>query len=306
VSDSLIRIGTRASQLAQWQAHWVAKQLREQGAIVELVNITTSGDTQQQGSVAGLGLQGVFTKEIQSALLAGRVDVAVHSLKDLPTDPIAGLVLAAVPERENVADALVANVASSLAVLPEGARVGTGSLRRQSQLKILRPDLQVAGIRGNVDTRLRKLDEGEYDAVILAAAGLQRLGLGERIVEFLDPPQMLPAPGQGALGIECREEDAAVRKLLGRLEDADSRLSVEAERSMLALLHGGCSVPVGAWGRMEEGQLALDGLVANRDGTKVLRATAKGDPATAVEIGRRVAEQLLGQGAAAIIAESRG
>jgi len=306
VSAPLIRIGTRASQLAQWQAHWVAEQLREQGATVELVSITTSGDTEQHGPVAGLGLQGVFTKEIQSAVLAGRVDVAVHSLKDLPTDPIAGLVLAAVPKRENVADALVSNVASSLAVLPEGARVGTGSLRRQSQLKILRPDLQVAGIRGNVDTRLRKLDEGEYDAVILAAAGLQRLGLKGRITELLEPPLMLPAPGQGALGIECREEDAAVRKLLGRLEDADSRLSVEAERSMLALLHGGCSVPVGGWGRIEEGQLVLDGLVANLDGTQVLRATAKGASAAAVNVGSRVAEQLLEQGAAEIIAEARG
>ncbi len=306
MSAPLIRIGTRASQLAQWQAHWVANQLRGHGATVELLSITTSGDTQQRGPVAELGLQGVFTKEIQSAVLENRVDVAVHSLKDLPTDPVAGLVLAAVPKRENVADALVSNIAPSLAVLPQAARVGTGSLRRQSQLKILRPDLQVVGIRGNVDTRLRKLDEGEYDAIILAAAGLQRLGLGERIVELLEPPQMLPAPGQGALGIECREEDVEVRKILARLEDADSRRTIEAEREMLALLHGGCSVPVGGWGRMEEGQLALDGLVANRDGTKVLRATAKGDPTTAAEVGHRVAEQLLAQGAAEIIAESRG
>jgi len=305
VSAPLIRIGTRASPLAQWQAHWVAEQLREQGATVELLNITTSGDTQQQGPIAGLGLQGVFTKEIQSAVLDNRVDVAVHSLKDLPTDPIAGLVLAAVPERENVADALVSNVAQSLAVLPQAARVGTGSLRRQSQLKSLRPDLQVLGIRGNVDTRLRKLDEGEYDAVILAAAGLQRLGLSERITELLQPPRMLPAPGQGALGLECREEDATARRLLASMEDADSRLSVEAERSMLALLHGGCSVPVGAWGRIEEGRLVLDGLVANLDGTQVLRATAQGEVSNAAAIGQNVAEQLLDQGAAEIIEESR-
>jgi len=306
VSDPLIRIGTRASQLAQWQAHWVAEQLQKHGANVELVNITTSGDTQQQGPVAGLGLQGVFTKEIQSAVLAGRVDVAVHSLKDLPTDPIAGLVLAAVPERENIADALVSHVAPSLASLPQAARIGTGSLRRQSQLKSLRPDLQMAGIRGNVDTRLRKLDEGEYDAVILAAAGLNRLGLKERITELLEPPRMLPAPGQGALGIECREEDVSIRKLLARLEDNDSRLSVEAERSMLAMLHGGCSVPVGAWGRIEEGQLVLDGLVANLTGTQVLRATAQDEAANAAAIGQDVAEQLLALGAAEIIVEARG
>jgi len=301
-----IRIGTRASQLAQWQAHWVAGQLRDQGATVELVDITTSGDTEQHGPVAGLGMQGVFTKEIQAAVLENRVDVAVHSLKDLPTEPIAGLILAAVPERENVADALVTGLANSLASLPQGASVGTGSLRRQSQLKSLRPDLQVAGIRGNVDTRLRKLDEGEYDAIILAAAGLQRLGLGQRITELLQPPQMLPAPGQGALGIECREADAQIRELLFGLEDADSRISIDAERSMLALLHGGCSVPVGAWGRVESGQLTLDGLVANLDGTKILRASAQGDVTTAAEVGRRVAEQLLEQGAAEIIAESRG
>lgn len=305
MSAPLIRIGTRASQLAQWQAHWVAEQLQGLGANAQIINITTSGDTQQQGPVAGLGVQGVFTKEIQSAVLDKRVDLAVHSLKDLPTDPIAELLLAVVPEREDVADALITNVATSLAALPPAARVGTGSLRRQSQLKSLRPDLQLAGIRGNVDTRLRKLDEGEYDAVILAAAGLHRLGLGERIVELLRPPQMLPAPGQGALGIECRAEDNTIRELLARLEDADSRVSVEAERSMLAMLHGGCSVPVGAWGRVEEGQLVLDGLVANLDGSTVLRATDRGDLTAAVEVGCSVAEQLLAQGAAEIIAGAR-
>jgi len=301
-----IRIGTRASQLAQWQAHWVARQLQAQGATVELINITTSGDTEQHGPVAGLGLQGVFTKEIQSAVLESRVDVAVHSLKDLPTESVTGLLLAAVPERENIADALISNVATSLASLPLAARVGTGSQRRQSQLKILRSDLQLAGIRGNVDTRLRKLDEGEYDAVVLAAAGLQRLGLGSRIVEFLQPPQMFPAPGQGALGIECREDDTPTRELLAQLEDTDARVAVEAERAMLAMLHGGCSVPVGAWGRVEAGRLVLDGLVANLDGTKVLRATDRGDLTAATEVGHLVAKQLLAQGAAEIIEKSRG
>ncbi len=300
-----IRIGTRASQLAQWQAKWVAKQLRSQGATVELVDIVTSGDTEQSGPVAGLGVQGVFTKEVQSAVLESRADVAVHSLKDLPTEAIADLVLAAVPERENVADALVTAAADSLAALPQGARVGTGSLRRQSQLKSLRPDLEVVGIRGNVDTRLRKLDEGEYDAILLAAAGLRRLGWGERITEFLEPPRMLPAPGQGALGIECRANDAEVCELLARMNHAETRAAVDAERSMLALLHGGCSVPVGAWGRTENGRLVLDGLVGNLDGTQILRATASGDPSAAIEVGQRVAEQLLDQGAAETIAAAR-
>lgn len=300
-----IRIGTRASQLAQWQAKWVAKQLRSQGATVELVDIVTSGDTEQSGPVAGLGVQGVFTKEVQSAVLESRADVAVHSLKDLPTEAIADLVLAAVPEREHVADALVTTAADSLAALPQSARVGTGSLRRQSQLKSLRPDLEVVGIRGNVDTRLRKLDEGEYDAILLAAAGLRRLGWGERITELLEPPRMLPAPGQGALGIECRADDAEVCQLLARLNHAATRAAVDAERSMLALLHGGCSVPVGAWGRTENGRLVLDGLVGNLDGTQILRATASGDSSAAIEIGQRVAEQLLDQGAAETIAAAR-
>jgi len=305
VSKSLIRIGTRASQLAQWQAKWVAFQLRALGATVELVEITTQGDAQQRGPIASLGSQGVFTKEIQAAVLDSEVDLAVHSLKDLPTETVAGLVLAAVPERENPADALVTAKAESLETLASGARVGTGSLRRQAQLRHLRSDLEVVGIRGNVDTRLRKLDEGEYDAVILAAAGLKRLGLADRIVELLEPPRVLPAVGQGALGLECRADDAAIRELLGDLDDRDSHRAVEAERAMLAKLHGGCSAPVGAWGRLEDGELVLDGLVATLDGGRVLKAAASGPAAEAGAIGDRVAEELLGQGAAAIVAEAR-
>ncbi len=306
MSTASIRIGTRASQLARWQASWVAGQLRALGARVELVEITTRGDTQQQGPIAGIGLQGVFTKEIQAAVLASEVDIAVHSLKDLPTDTVAGLVLAAVPERENPADALVSTKADSLMTLPAGARVGTGSLRRQAQIRHLCPELEVVGIRGNVDTRLRKLDAGEYDAVILAAAGLGRLGLADRIAELLEPPRVLPAPGQGALGLECRAEDSAVGELLAKLDDATSHRAVEAERSMLAKLHGGCSAPVGAWGRIEGGQLTLDGLVASLDGEQILRATACGQVADAIAIGNEVADQLLAQGGAAIVAEARG
>lgn len=305
MSAPRIRIGTRSSRLAQWQADWVAEQLRQLGATVEIIEITTSGDVQQQGPVAGLGLQGVFTKEIQAAVLAGRADVAVHSLKDLPTESTEGLLLAAVPKREAVADALVANSASSLADLPSGARIGTGSLRRQAQLKHLRSDLEVVGIRGNVDTRIRKLDNGEYDAIVLAAAGLNRLGLSDRIVELLEPPRMLPAPGQGALGLECREDAGRVCELLGQLDDAQSRQSVEAERAMLAKLHGGCSAPVGAWGRIEGGELVLDGLVADLTGTQVFRATSHGKVAQAASVGRDAAEQLLAMGVGKVIAETK-
>ena len=305
MSTPLLRIGTRASQLAKWQANWVAVQLRQQGVDAELVEITTSGDIQQSGPISAVGLQGVFTKEVQAAVISGEVDVAVHSLKDLPTESIEGLVLAAVPRREQVADALISNRFHSLADLPPSARVGTGSLRRQAQLKHLRPDLEIVGIRGNVDTRLRKLDDGEYEAILLAAAGLRRLGWDDRISDLLCPPQMLPAVGQGALGIECRDDDQVARMLLSSLDHTETHLATAAERAMLALLHGGCSAPVGAWGRVDEGRLMLDGLVASLNGTKVLRASAAGDLADAEQLGRQVAEALHSQGAAEIIAAAR-
>lgn len=300
-----LRIGTRASKLAQWQATWVAEELGKLGATVELVEITTSGDVQQFGPIADAGIQGVFTKEIQTAVLDRQVDVAVHSLKDLPTETVEGLVLAAVPERASAADAFVSKMVDKLDDMPTGARVGTGSLRRQAQLRHLRADLQVAGIRGNVDTRLRKLDEGQFDAIILAAAGLCRLDWEYRIRELLAPPRMLPAPGQGALGLECRANDLVTRQLLAELDDVASHQSVTAERSMLAMLHAGCSAPVGAWGRLEGEELVLDGLVASLDGTQVLRASARGLATNADMLGREVAEQLLRQGAAEIIAAAR-
>jgi len=300
-----VRIGTRASQLAMWQAKWVAAQLQRGGAEVEIVEVTTAGDRQQTGPIAAVGAQGVFTKEVQAAVLSGAADIAVHSLKDLPTEQVAGLVIGAIPEREEVADALVSKVAKTLAELPAGARVGTGSTRRHAQLKHLRPDIEVLGIRGNVDTRLRKLDDGEYDAILLAAAGLRRLGWADRITELLAPPRMLPAVGQGALGIECRADDQQTIKLLAPLDDSETRAATTAERAMLALLHGGCSAPVGAWGRIEGNQLVLDGLVANLDGTQVLTASARGPIADARRIGQQVAEQLLTQGAAELIAVAR-
>jgi hydroxymethylbilane synthase len=310
--DRPLRIGTRGSKLARWQSDWVAGELRKLGAEVEIVEIATQGDVQQQGSVASLGIQGLFTKEIQAAVLSGQVDIAVHSLKDLPTQQVAGLKLAATPPREHPADALVTNVADSLQGLPREARVGTGSLRRRAQLLHLRPDLNVSGIRGNVDTRLRKLDEGEYDAIVLAAAGLRRLGWSDRIMALLEPPQMLPAPGQGSLAIECRIDDAATLKLVERLDDLPTRLGVTAERVVLAELHGGCSAPIAAWGRVDGGNLRLDGLVADVDGRRVLLAHAAADvpPSSsplriAEELGSCVADDLLRQGAAVLIETAR-
>jgi hydroxymethylbilane synthase len=313
--DRIVRIGTRGSKLARWQSDWVAAQLTALGARVEIVEIATQGDVQQQGSVVSLGIQGLFTKEIQAAVLNGQVDVAVHSLKDLPTQQVAGLALTATPPREDPADALISNIADSLESLPQAARVGTGSLRRRAQLLHLRPDLNISGIRGNVDTRLRKLDDGEYDAIVLAAAGLKRLGWGERIAALLAPPQLLPAPGQGSLAIECRADDAEAISLLGKLDDPATRLGVTAERIVLAALHGGCSTPIAAWGRMAGGQLLADALVADVNGTRVLRASGLIDLpqsfsgsesiAAAEQLGYRIAEDLLSQGAAALIETAR-
>ena len=232
-------------------------------------------------------------------------DIAVHSLKDLPTETVAGMVLAAVPERESCSDVLVSRIAGCLADLPAGARVGTGSLRRQAQLRHLRSDLEIVGIRGNVDTRLRKLAAGDYDAIVLAAAGLRRLNLLADIVEELGPPRLLPAPGQGALGIECHREAADVFEIVSQLEHADSRAATDAERAMLAMLHAGCSAPVGAWGRVEDGELHLDGLVASIDGERCLRVYSSGAIEAAIPLGQKVAEQLLAQGAGEIIRNAK-
>jgi hydroxymethylbilane synthase len=309
-----LRIGTRASKLARWQSDWVAAELTRLGATVEIVEITTRGDVEQLGPVAGIGVQGVFTKEIQTAVLAGVVDLAVHSLKDLPTEQVAGLTLAATPPRETVADALVARTGTSLAELPAGARVGTGSLRRRAQLLHLRPDLQIADIRGNVDTRLRKLDEGEFDAIVLAAAGLTRLGLAGRITEVLEPPHMLPAPGQGSLALECRADDQATHDVVAQLNDAATRLGIVAERAVLAALHGGCSAPIAAWGRVDGELLRVDGLVASLDGREILRSSLIADlPAAdavaavraAAQTGQAVADELRTLGAEAIILAAR-
>jgi hydroxymethylbilane synthase len=312
------RIGTRGSKLARWQADWVAVQLRALGHDPEILEVVTSGDADQIVPVQALGAPGAFTKEIQRALLAGEVDLAVHSLKDLPTEPVAGLVIAAVPKREHPSDVLVVRgdtssqdaVLGSLLtapcpLLPHGARVGTGSLRRQAQLRHIRPDLAISDVRGNVDTRLKKLDEGQFDAIVLAEAGLRRLSLAHRITETLPCTVMLPAVGQGALAIECRAGDAGARALVAPLDDAVTRAAVVAERALLAHLRGGCLAPVGAWGRIENGQLRLSAVVLSADGTQRLSAESSGPPADAEALGRTVAGALVDQGAAALIASSR-
>jgi hydroxymethylbilane synthase len=300
-----MRLGTRASKLARWQADWVASRLRDVGQTVEIVEITTAGDVEQIGPVADVGAPGVFTKAIQRAVLAGEIDFAVHSLKDLPTEVVAGLTLAAVPPRESPADVLIARCADSFDALAESALVGTGSLRRQSQLRHARPDLRVESIRGNVDTRIRKLDEGQCDAIVLAEAGLKRLGLSRRISQVLSFEVMLPAVGQGALGIECRSDDLATLTALASLNDADSHAAVLAERALLAHLRGGCLAPIGALARIANGQLRLSAVVLDPNGSRRLDASGAASSADAISLGRRVADDLLVHGAAELIDASR-
>lgn len=304
IRHSTIRLGTRASALARWQAEWVAARLTELGAAVELVFIKTGGDGTTT-PITESSSPGLFTKEIQRALLDGRVDLAVHSLKDLPTERVEGLTLTAVPPRESPCDAFISNQVPAIERLPHGARVGTGSRRRQSQLLHARPDLTVLDIRGNVETRLQKLDEGEYDAIILAEAGLKRLGLDDRITQLLSPKTMLPAVGQGALGLETRQADQATIAAVTQLDDPDTHACVLAERTLLAALRGGCLAPVGAWGRIADGKLHLDAVVLSADGGTRLEAKVSGDMSSAVALGEEAASQLIEQGAADLIAGSR-
>lgn len=312
-SDRILKLGTRSSALALWQSNWVATQLRELGFGIELVKISTSGDV-KSGPIGAIGSQGVFTKEIQRALLDKEVDFAVHSLKDLPTEDIPGLCLTSVPPRESVGDVLVSNEISSFDEIPADALIGTGSMRRKAQLLNQRPDLQVEDIRGNVDTRLQKLDEGAYQAIILAESGLKRLGLTERITHVIDRGVMIPAVGQGALGIECREEDAYVREVLAHLNDLSTFLCVTAERAMLKALRAGCLAPVGAWGQLKEDQLHLQGVVLSGTGEQRVDSDSQvdlSDQTAAVQVeratalGQAVAESLIAQGATELIAEAR-
>jgi hydroxymethylbilane synthase len=303
---SAVRIATRASQLALWQANHVADLLRNAApdVAVEIVHVSTTGDRVQTTALSEFGGVGVFTREVQNALLDGRADIAVHSLKDLPTEPTPGLTLAVVPQREVRFDALVLPASQSsgdLAALPPNARVGTGSLRRQAQLRHLRPDVRMEEVRGNVDTRLRKLDAGEFDALILAAAGLTRLGLADRISQRLEPPAMYPAVGQGAIGIECRADDVPVIELLGRLTDHAAWTEVTAERSLLAALRAGCHAPLGVLTTHVDRQLRLDAVVLSADGVTKWTASATRPSDQAAELGRIVARQLLDQGVEAVL-----
>ncbi|MBN1865813.1 hydroxymethylbilane synthase [Candidatus Sumerlaeota bacterium] len=305
---SPIRIGTRGSRLALWQAGRVRDLLRQSYADLEFecVAIATSGDRVADRPIAHLGGKGVFTREIEEALLAERIDLAVHSLKDLPTALPAGLAVGAVCEREDPSDVFVTRAdrpVRSLADLREGAVVATGSPRRRAQLLHLRPDIQCVDIRGNVDTRLRKLDESDWDGLILARAGLVRLGLADRIAFAIDPADMLPAVGQGALAVEIREGDARIGSLLNPIHHLPTHASTVAERAFLHRLGGGCSVPIAALGTVSDGGLRLEGLVASPDGQRCVRDRIEGETREASELGCRLAERLLDAGSGAILKE---
>lgn len=294
-----LRIGSRGSQLALWQANYIADLLRDQGHIVDIDVIKTTGDKITDVALAKVGTKGMFTKEIEEAMLDRRVDLAVHSLKDLPTELAPEFVIAAVPEREDPRDAFVSARYSRIEELPAMARVGTSSLRRQAQLHAVRGDLQIIPLRGNVDTRLRKLRSGEFDAIILASAGVSRLGLTDSVRMRLDPEQMCPAAGQGALGIEARSVDSATISALKCLDHAPTRAAVECERAALNALGGGCQVPIGAYARHENGKLFLKAVVASPDGEEIIREQRSGsDPQ---KLGREVGEALLAKGARRIL-----
>jgi hydroxymethylbilane synthase len=305
MSAPRLRLGTRSSPLARWQAEWVAARLSALGVTVELVPITTQGDV-KSGPLGQIGGMGLFTKELQRALLDEQIDLAVHSLKDLPTEPVAGLALAAVPERESTADVLLSAKATSLETLPKGARVGTGSLRRKAQLLHVRPDLVIEDIRGNVETRVRKLDEGEFDAIVLAEAGLKRLGLADRITQVLPRSIILPAVGQGALGIESRDDDEATRRLVAPLDHVDTHQAVLAERTLLLSLRAGCLAPVGAFAEVRGDVLSLEAAVLNPDGKRRLYTAAATAANEAVYLGQIIAEELIDRGAADLIAAAHG
>jgi hydroxymethylbilane synthase len=303
-SPSPLRLGTRASALARWQAEWVAARLQERGVAVELVPITTQGDV-KTGPLGQIGGQGLFTKEIQRALLDGKIDLAVHSCKDLPTAEVDGLAIGAVPERETTADVLVSHKAERIETLPPNARVGTGSLRRKAQLLHLRPDLIVEDIRGNVETRLRKLEEGQFDAIVLAEAGLKRLGLAQDIAHIIPRQDMLPAVGQGALAIETRADDKQTQALLSPLDHRNSHWAILAERALLAELRAGCLAPVGAFAWAKSVRLRLEAVVLSSDGKRRIMAEGTIQDDLGETLGKTVAESLLEQGAADLIAESR-
>jgi len=308
VFKNAVRIATRQSPLALWQAEFVKAELERfhPGIVVELVKFTTQGDKILDAPLAKIGGKGLFVKELETALLDGRADIAVHSMKDVPVEFPEGLGLVTICDREDPADAFVSNKHATLAALPNGAIVGTSSLRRRCQLLQARPDLDIRDLRGNVGTRLGKLDAGQYDAVVLAAAGLIRLGLSDRIRHRLDYGLSLPAAGQGAVGIECRLADDQVRALLAPLHHEPTAICVRAERAMIAALHGGCQVPIAAFATLTGDRLQLRGRVGAPDGSQLLSAEQSASATDAEALGRQVAEALLAQGAGAILQAGYG
>jgi hydroxymethylbilane synthase len=297
-----LRIGSRGSALALWQANFVRARLAQShGLEAEVVVLKTAGDRFDQKQINQIGLKGVFIKELEDALLDRRVDLAVHSMKDVPTEIPAGLAFPAITQREDARDCLVSRTGAGLDGLLRGARVGTSSLRRQSQLRHHRPDLQVCELRGNVDTRLAKLERGDCDAIVLAKAGLERLGWTDRITEVLSPEIMLPAAGQGALGVEARADDLKLCEYLGALDDSATRAAVSAERTLLVELQGGCQVPLGAWARIEQSRLVMEACVASPDGADYLRRRAVGSVESPEALGRELAAALLDAGADRIL-----
>jgi len=297
----ILRIGTRGSPLAKWQAEFIRKQLfAATGMESEIVIIKTAGDKLQQAPLKQIGGKGIFIKELEEALLDETVDLAVHSVKDVPTDTPSRLMFPAVCRRDDVRDCLVG---STLVNLRQGARVGTSSLRRQAQLRHLRADLDLRDLRGNVDTRLRKVESGEYDAVMLSKAGLDRLGLSQRISEVLAPDVSMPAVGQGAIAVESRLKDTEAADILAHLDDAETRTAVIAERALLAALRGGCQVPMGAWARIERGELVLDACVCSVDGLQYVKQRATAPPDQAAQLGEHMARLLIDAGAQSILEE---
>ncbi len=298
-------LATRKSKLALAQSTWVKNCIEKQwpGCTVELLKVTTKGDKILDVPLAKVGGKGLFVKEIEEAMLDGRADIAVHSLKDVPTEIPDGLEVSIFPEREDVRDALISRSGDCLDDLPQGAKVGTSSLRRMAQLRLLRPDLQIESLRGNLDTRLRKLDEGNFDAIILAAAGLNRLGLSDRISCLLPTKDMIPAIGQGALGIEFRSDDEETRKMLEPLHHKETAICVEAERAFLQTLEGGCQVPIGALARLDGEALTIEGIVADEQGSRVIRESAKGSASGARALGEDLANTILELGGREILEE---
>ncbi|MBV9155161.1 MAG: hydroxymethylbilane synthase [Acidobacteriaceae bacterium] len=296
-----LTIGSRGSQLALWQANYVAQRLSERGLFSRIQIIKTLGDSLHTASLTEAGGKGLFTKEIEEALLAGSIDIAVHSLKDLPTETPNGLRIAAIPVREDPRDAILG---SPLNDLPRGARIGTSSGRRAAQMRLLRPDLDIQPIRGNVDTRIRKLREGQYDAIVLAVAGLRRLGFDQEIAEIFSPEQICPAPGQGALAIQTRENDPA-RQICAQLNDHPSSQAVACERAALAALGGGCQLPLGVFAQPQGDSLHVIAIVVSPDGSHQLHARATGALDQAEELGKSIASDLLARGAGKILAAEK-